>query len=134
MNSSNIIEETIRVYVSIIGRNGGDIMRMGTFLLGGIVGAVAVVYMNRNNGMSMSNLANAGQTVGNMVNKAKSNFSNMNSNMGMNSNQKTTTDQSNESADFSTVEQIVNKDPELKNKVDEILADGKQNTSEYRMQ
>jgi hypothetical protein len=110
-------------------------MRMGMFLLGGIVGAVAVVYMNRNNGMSMSNLANAGQSVGNMVNKAKSNFSNMSSNMGMNSNRSNpTTDQSNEYADLSTVEHIVKKDPELKNTVDEILADDKKSSSTYRMQ
>ncbi|MEX2460961.1 MAG: hypothetical protein WD469_06615 [Paenibacillaceae bacterium] len=101
-------------------------MRMGTFLLGGIVGAIAVSYMNRNNGMMMANLANAGQSVGRMVTQAKSKFSNMNSNMSM--------DKSSESADLPRVQEILNKDPELKTKVDEILAENQDTASSLRMQ
>jgi hypothetical protein len=142
-------------------------MRMGTFLFGGLLGAFAVVYINRNNQMMMSNMANAGQTVGNMVNKAKSKLSNMNMDMGfttsnnkMNTNTQptnttaqpssnTTAQQtsnstsqsssnkntaSNKNPELSKVEQIVNQDPNLKNKVDEILAENKQTTSPYGMQ
>ncbi|MDB5053786.1 MAG: hypothetical protein JWM44_1836 [Bacilli bacterium] len=107
-------------------------MRMGMFLLGGIVGAAAVVYINRNN-MMMSNFSNAGQSVGNMMDKAKTKFSSMN--MGMNrdtekSNQNST--QSNDKTDLSKVEEIVNKDPNLKSKVDEILEN--QSSTNFRMQ
>jgi Sec-independent protein translocase protein TatA len=110
-------------------------MRMGTFLLGGIVGVLAVTYLNRNSGMMMANLANAGQSVGSMVTKAKSKLSNMNMDMS-NSDDKNDyrTDNSNQHAEFSRVKEILNKDPELKSKVDEILADNKQTTSSIRMQ
>jgi Sec-independent protein translocase protein TatA len=133
-------------------------MRMGTFLFGGLMGAFAVIYINRNNGMMMSNLANAGQTVGNMVDKAKSKLSNMNMDMGITtSNSKinthsqatntaaqstnTTAQQSSNTKqtnsnnpDLSKVEQIVNQDPNLKSKVDEILSENDKSNSTYRMQ
>jgi hypothetical protein len=112
-------------------------MRMGTFLLGGIVGACAVVYMNRKNGMMLSNFANAGQSVGNMVSKAKSKFSNMNMDMDTNSNNmggNSINRHSNHDEGLDKVEEIVKKDPNLKNKVDEILADSNQNTSSFRVQ
>jgi Sec-independent protein translocase protein TatA len=112
-------------------------MRMGTFLLGGIVGALAVTYINRNNGMMMANLANAGQSVGSMVNKAKSKLSNMNMNWDMRNNDDKSdykTDVSNQHAEFSRVKEIVNEDPNLKTKVNEILADNKETTSSIRMQ
>jgi hypothetical protein len=112
-------------------------MRMGTFLLGGIVGALAVTYINRNNGM-MANLANAGQSVGGMVNKAKSKLSNMNMNnwdMSNNDNKSDyKTDKSNQHAEFSRVKEIVNEDPHLKSKVNEILVDNKETSSTIRMQ
>jgi Sec-independent protein translocase protein TatA len=133
-------------------------MRMGTFLFGGLLGAFAVVYINRNNGMMMSNLANAGQSVGNMVNKAKSKLSNMNMDMGFTtsnnktntttqstnstarptnamSQQSSTTNQANSSnPSLAQVEQFANQDPNVKKKVDEILAENKQTTSAYGMQ
>jgi hypothetical protein len=110
-------------------------MRMGTFLLGGIVGALAVTYINRNNGMMMANLANAGQSVGSMVTKAKSKFSNMNMDMSNNDHKNDyQSDNSNQHAEFSRVKEILNKDPELKSKVDEILANNHQNTSTTRVQ
>lgn len=110
-------------------------MRIGTFLLGGIVGAIAVTYMNRNNGMMMANWANAGQNVGSMVTKAKSKFSNMNMDMGNTENNADhKMDKSNEHADLSRVKEILNKDPELKTKVDEILAENQNTTSSYKMQ
>jgi hypothetical protein len=123
-------------------------MRMGTFLLGGIVGAVAVVYFNRNNGM-----------MSNMVNKARNTISNMDmgmisSNKGMNSTTngasmntswmnaapsgsnasygKSAT--SDKESDLSKVGAIVNEDPDLKNKVDEILKENKQTTSMHGLQ
>jgi hypothetical protein len=146
-------------------------MRMGTFLLGGIVGAIAVVYFNRNNSMLMSNISQAGQSVGNMMNKARNTISNtdmmtsssnnsrtsgMNtSTSGMNantSNQNANTsnqnaNSSNQNANsgvstasgktsdhLSKVETIVKNDPNLKNKVDEILKENKQSTSAYGTQ
>jgi hypothetical protein len=137
-------------------RNGGKHMRMGTFLLGGIVGAVAVVYFNRNNSMLMTNISEAGQTVGNMVNRARNTMSNMDmmtssSNQGMNStargtntstsgmnanssNQNANSGMNTASENLSKVEEIVKKDPNLKNKVDEILKENKQSTSTYGMQ
>jgi Sec-independent protein translocase protein TatA len=109
-------------------------MRMGMFLLGGIVGAAAVVYINRNN-MMMSNFSNAGQSVGKMMDNAKTKFSSMN--MGMNrdsekSNQNST--QSNEKTNLSKVEEIVNKDANLKSQVDEILENNNQSSTNFRMQ
>ena len=116
-------------------------MRIGTFLMGGIVGAIAVTYMNRNNGMMMANLANAGQNVGSMVTKAKSKFSNTNMNMGNSENAENKSsykmDNSSEHGDLSLVKEILNKDPELKTKVDEILAnnhDAASTASTYKMQ
>jgi hypothetical protein len=111
-------------------------MRMVTFLLGGIVGACAVVYMNQKNGMMLSNLSNAGQSVGNMVNKAKSKFSNMNMDMDTNNNMSGNSINRHSKHDegLDKVEKIVKKDPNLKNKVDEILADNNQNTSSFRVQ
>ncbi|QGQ96911.1 hypothetical protein EHS13_19480 [Paenibacillus psychroresistens] len=114
-------------------------MRVGTFLLGGIVGALAVNYINRNNGMMMANLANAGQSMGSMVNKAKSKFSNMDMDMSNNDHNNThksvnQSDNSNQHAEFSRVKEILNKDPELKSKVDEILANNQQSTSSTRVQ
>jgi hypothetical protein len=113
-------------------------MRLGTFLMGGIVGAIAVTYLNRNNGMMMANLANAGQNVGNMVTKAKSKFSNTNMDRGSSSSfdnkSDNKTDNSNDHADFSRVKAILSKDPELKTKVDEILAENQNTSSTYKMQ
>jgi gas vesicle protein len=132
---------------------------MGTFLLGGIVGAVAVVYFNRNSGMMMSNISQAGQTVGNLVNKARNSISNMDMGMmssnkamnsttngastgtsgmntapsGSNANYGISTTSAMES-DLSKVEAIVNKDPDLKNKVDEILKENKQTISAHGLQ
>lgn len=113
--------------------------------MGGIVGAIAVTYMNRNNGMMMANLANAGQNVGSMVTKAKSKFSNTNMNIGNSENAENKSsyktdnkmDNSSEHGDMSLVKEILNKDPELKTKVDEILAnnhDTASTDSTYKMQ
>jgi hypothetical protein len=112
-------------------------MRMGTFLLGGIVGACAMVYMNRKNGMMLSNITNAGQSVGNMVNKAKSKFTNMDMDMGTSSHNTSGNNingHSNHDEGLAKVEEIVKKDPNLKNKVDEILAENNQNASSFRVQ
>jgi gas vesicle protein len=111
-------------------------MRMGTFLLGGIVGACAVVYMNRKNGMMLSNFTNAGQSIGNMVNKAKSKFSNMDMDTNSNNtNANSINGHSNRDEGLGKVEEIVKKDPNLKNKVDEIMAENNNpNTSSFRVQ
>lgn len=110
-------------------------MRIGTFLLGGIVGAMAVTYINKNNGNMMANWTSAGQSVGDMVSKAKSRI-NMNSNMSSHNDNRNQyqTEKSNQPADMSRVKEILNKDPELKSKVDGILADNNETASASRMQ
>ncbi|GIP37501.1 hypothetical protein J31TS4_07810 [Paenibacillus sp. J31TS4] len=45
-------------------------MRLGTFLLGGLAGAAAVVYLNRRGSM-LAGLANSEGTAGQFLNKAK---------------------------------------------------------------
>jgi Sec-independent protein translocase protein TatA len=138
MDKLDALEETIRVQSENM-KKRRIFMRMVTFLLGGILGACAVVYMNRNNGMMLSNITNAGQSVGNMVSKAKSKLSNMNMDMIKDTNSNNTSSNringhSNDDENLAKVEEIVKKDPNLKNKVDEILADNNQNTSSFRMQ
>jgi hypothetical protein len=94
-------------------------MRMGAFLLGGIVGAAAVMYWNRNGMM--------GQVMG----KAKTAFSQMNEGGTVNM----TDNWSRNSASASNngldkVKEIIDQDPELRKQVDEITS----NKSEAYMQ
>ncbi|PYI54967.1 hypothetical protein DLM86_10490 [Paenibacillus flagellatus] len=86
---------------------------MGAFLLGGIVGAAAVVYWNRNRTMSFAGLSSqAGDVVGKVVKSAAKPAS-------------TTTTTFDKSADASRgldkVEELIQQDPTVKKQVDEIL-------------
>jgi hypothetical protein len=136
MNSSSELAENIKgIKYSIKKRR--RFMRIGTFLLGSIVGAMAVTYINRNNGNMLANWANAGQSVGNMVTMAKSKLSNMNTNRDMSNNGNKSqhqADQSSQPADMSRVKEILNKDPDLKSKVNEILENNNGNTATSRIQ
>jgi uncharacterized membrane protein len=52
-------------------------MRIGTFLLGGIAGAAAVVYLNRKTkSMMFSAFNSSNDSMGKMMNKAQNTFSN----------------------------------------------------------
>ena len=95
-------------------------MRIGGFILGGMLGALAVSYLNRN-GKSMisSRLAQTGQSVGEMMNNAKTKMSGM----------KTNSVHSTDSQDFNAnevlrrVEELVDQDPHVKQKVHEIITE-----------
>jgi len=97
-------------------------MRIGTFLLGGVVGAAAVVYLNRKTGGSllMSAFSSSGESVGKTVGKTKETFSG-----------KSFTDLSAKSfktsgSGLDKVEDIVKDDPSLKQTVNEILEDNQE--------
>ena len=80
-------------------------MRMGTFLVGGLMGAAAVVYLNRTRkSMMFSSFTQAGESVDRMMNKAKSTMKTMPS-------------------DREQVKEIINEDPKLKSTYNEILAE-----------
>jgi len=92
-------------------------MKFGFFIMGGIVGAAAAVYMNRNKGMMMFSMDK-------MFGKAKSNFSSVNKSSDMVS----------KSPDLSKVNEIVNNDTHLKDKVNEIIAENDRNSGIHQMQ
>jgi hypothetical protein len=53
-------------------------MRVGTFLVGGLVGAAAVIYFNsKSKAMLLSAFSSNNQSVGNVVDKAKDKFTNV---------------------------------------------------------
>ncbi|WP_240413901.1 hypothetical protein [Paenibacillus periandrae] len=93
-------------------------MRVGSFLLGGLVGAAAVVYLSgRSRSMLMSSFSSNNQSIGNNVNKNGSSHQSA----GHNANKSAST----ERAGLGRVEEIINKEPALKATVDEILRDSK---------
>jgi hypothetical protein len=102
-------------------------MRVGTFLLGGIAGAAAVIYLNRKSKSWMLSAFNSSNTsMGNMMDKAKSNFTGKTASTGNMGKAATNFSSSNT---LNSVEHIVKHDPSLKETVNEILADNKSNTS-----
>jgi Na+-transporting NADH:ubiquinone oxidoreductase subunit NqrC len=103
----------------------GDQMKIGTFLLGGIAGAAAVVYLNRKSkSMLFSAFSSSSESVGKAVDKAKNTFVNKSFTDSMAKNF------SNSSANnLNQVEKIVKEDPNLKVTVSEILQENKENTS-----
>lgn len=85
-------------------------MRMGAFLLGGIVGAAVVMYMNRNKTMFAGFSSQMGKMMGKSfpssarANKSTDKFSGLDNEAGM-----------------EKVESMIKQDPEVKHQVDEIL-------------
>jgi hypothetical protein len=101
-------------------------MRVGTFLLGGIAGAAAVIYLNRKSKswmLSAFNSSNA--SMGNMMDKAKNNFTGKTSSTGNVGKAATSLSSSNS---LDSIGHIVNNDPSVKGTVNEILADNKAHT------
>jgi gas vesicle protein len=97
---------------------------MGAFVIGGLVGAAAVLYMTRGkNSMMLSSVT--GDMFGKAMGKAKNKFSGMNrseSNV-MNSSGK---QNDNKLDGLSDVENIVKQDNELNNQVQQILSENNQ--------
>jgi hypothetical protein len=85
-------------------------MKMGAFLLGGLVGAAVVMYWNRNKTMFAGFSSHAGNWMGKpfqssaRVNKSTDKFSANDSDAGL-----------------EKVESMIKQDPEVKRQVDEIL-------------
>lgn len=93
-------------------------MRMGAFLLGGIVGAACVMYLSKNKGMMITSWDQAGQTVGKMMKTAKHSMQHA----AMGALDSTLSRKTEKQSDMEQIEQIVNEDPELKNQVNKILS------------
>jgi len=105
-------------------------MRMGAFLLGGLVGAAAVIYFQNNrNSMMFSTMNNATNSLDKIVDKGKQLF-------GMNNNQQKSQSVSSNhksqagsaksldsKADLDKVGEIVKQGSNVEQKVDEILSE-----------
>lgn len=107
-------------------------MKIGTFLLGGIAGAAAVVYLNRKSkSMLFSAFSSSSESMGKVVDKAKDKFANKSfSDSPVRNFSSTSTNASaNASGGLSQVEKIVKEDPHLSGTVNEILQANKENTS-----
>jgi hypothetical protein len=94
-------------------------MRMSSFIMGGLVGAAAVVYLSRNNKpMAFDNFNQVmGRTKNTMMDFATST---MNRGMNMSSEMSKNTAED-KRADLDKVEKIVNEDPKVKAEVDKIM-------------
>jgi gas vesicle protein len=102
-------------------------MRLGAFLLGGLVGAAAAIYFSDRQNRSMFFSANAlnGKSLGNMWNNSKNRIMNtaMNAFMGGKTEKEINADSATAQDGLNKVEDIVKQDPALKNTVNDILAD-----------
>ncbi|UQZ81956.1 hypothetical protein SK3146_01113 [Paenibacillus konkukensis] len=111
-------------------------MKIGSFLLGGLVGAAAVMYFNnKSKSMLFSAFSSNNQSLGQMTDKSKERrkdsvheekhkpASAAASHDSGSSHEK---DGSHSGSTLSKVEEIISQDPELKSTVDEILAENQQ--------
>ncbi|NHN28752.1 hypothetical protein [Paenibacillus agricola] len=92
-------------------------MKMGSFLLGGMVGAAAVIYLNtKNKAMLLSAFSGNNASMGNNMSKAKEKMTGA-------------FDKESHSpkAGFGEVKAIINKEPQLKATFEEILAENADN-------
>lgn len=96
-------------------------MRMSSFIAGGIMGAAAAMYLSRNNKPIMFSLSQASESVNRMMDTAMDRMKNMMDNRSVG--------QSGQSTDSASgldkVEKMTERDPQVKQQVDEIL---KENT------
>lgn len=91
-------------------------MRLTSFLLGGVVGAAAIVYMSRNNNNKnmMLTFAQISDNMAKMMDKVMMNFADK-SMIAKNA-------KSDANATLGQVDDLMNKDPRVKAEVNEILA------------
>lgn len=100
-------------------------MKLGTFMLGGIAGAAAVIYLNRKSkSMLFSAFSSSSDSMGKVVDKAKDTFASKSFGDSAVRNFSSTS-----STGLNQVEKIVKEDPHLKATVNEILQDNKESTS-----
>ncbi|MBA2942246.1 hypothetical protein HZF08_28650 [Paenibacillus sp. CGMCC 1.16610] len=111
-------------------------MKIGTFLLGGIAGAAAVVYLNRKSkSMLFSAFSSSSESMGKVVDKAKDTFASKSfgdspvRNFSSTSTNSSANSSANSSGGLGQVEKIVKEDPHLSVTVNEILQANKENTS-----
>ncbi|MBD0380624.1 hypothetical protein [Paenibacillus sedimenti] len=100
-------------------------MRFSTFLLGGIAGAAAVIYLNRRSkSLLFSAFTSPTESMGKVMNKAKDTF------VSKNFKDSAAKSFSNSSSNnLNQVEKIVKEDPALKATVNEILQENKETTT-----
>ncbi|MEW9699024.1 hypothetical protein [Paenibacillus sp. SI8] len=107
-------------------------MKIGTFLLGGIAGAAAVIYLNRKSkSMMLSAFSSSSESVGKVMDKARDKFvSKTFKDSSIDSSAKSYSSASSGSAGgLSQVEKIVKEDPGLKSTVNEILQENEKTTA-----
>ncbi|MEF3301842.1 hypothetical protein [Paenibacillus sp. GYB003] len=85
-------------------------MRMGAFLLGGLVGAACVMYLNRNNSWSFAGLSSGARE---FAGKRSGAFADSAQKVGSAWNE----------SGLDEVEKMIQKDPAVKHEVDEILSE-----------
>jgi gas vesicle protein len=101
----------------------GIMMRVSTFLLGGIAGAAAVIYLNRKSkSMLFSAFSSSSNSMSKLMDNSKDNMS------GKSSQNAAKSTAFNATNNLSQVENMIKEDPSLKHKVNEILSDNHENT------
>lgn len=105
-------------------------MKVGSFLLGGLVGAAAVIYFNnKSKSMLFSAISSNNRSLGNCSDKSKdrtSDVSQENAHHASEPQPHMMHDDAKSTDGMSKVEAIINKEPEIKAVVDEILAENHQ--------
>ncbi|WP_282935660.1 hypothetical protein [Paenibacillus sp. RC67] len=105
-------------------------MKVGSFLLGGLVGAAAVIYFNnKSKSMLFSAISSKNQSLGNQSDKSKERSSERSADKPHHASESFSSmkkDESSVSDGLGRVEAIINKEPEIKAVVDEILAENQQ--------
>ncbi|UJF31167.1 hypothetical protein [Paenibacillus hexagrammi] len=110
-------------------------MRIGTFLLGGLAGAAAVIYLNRKSkSMMLSAFSSSSESMGKVMDKAKDTFTNKSFKDNhykdtVSKSYTSTSTNTTSSHGLNDVEKIVKEDPSLKATVNEILRDNKETTT-----
>ncbi|MFD0694867.1 hypothetical protein ACFQZT_12245 [Paenibacillus sp. GCM10027628] len=97
-------------------------MKIGTFLLGGIAGAAAVIYLNRKSkSLMLSAFSSSSESMGKVMDRAKDKFVSKTFKDSTAKNFSSTS-----SNNLNQVEKIVKEDPHLKATVNEILQENKE--------
>ncbi|MGO4273754.1 hypothetical protein AB4Z22_28640 [Paenibacillus sp. TAF58] len=100
-------------------------MKIGTFLLGGIAGAAAVIYLNRKSkSLLFSAFSSSSESMGKVVDKAKDSL--VNKSFGNSAAKNFSTSNTN---GLNQVEKIVKEDPHLKSTVNEIMRENRESTT-----
>ncbi|NEW06112.1 hypothetical protein GK047_08830 [Paenibacillus sp. SYP-B3998] len=110
-------------------------MKIGTFLLGGIAGAAAVIYLNRKSkSLMMSAFSSSSESMGKVMGRAKDSLVNNSfkesfKDSTSKSFSPTNSGNATGSGHLNQVEKVVKEDPSLKATVNEILQENHENTT-----